>query len=75
MGLDNETAHRVSSEETTLSEEVSTPSLFPLEANQPHDVWSVLGKLAKEGAIAHPMPYVVHVVQLLAAALVFLGEH
>jgi hypothetical protein len=44
MGLDNEAAHRVSSEETTLSEEVSTPCLFPLEANQLHDVWGVLGK-------------------------------
>jgi hypothetical protein len=65
----------VSGDDATLSEEVSTSSLFPLEENQSHDVGGILGKLAKEGAITHPMPYIVHAIQLLAAALVLLSEH
>jgi hypothetical protein len=50
-------------------------SLFPIEANQPHDVRSIFGKLAKKGAITHLTPYVVHAIQLSPAAMVLLSKH
>jgi hypothetical protein len=73
--LYNGSAHKMISDAATLSEEVSTPSLIPLEANQTHDVWGILGNLPEEGAVTHLMPYIVHAIQLLSAALVLLSEH
>jgi hypothetical protein len=49
--LDGEDALTVRGDHCALSEKVSTVSLLPLEANEPHDVWCVLGKLAEEGTI------------------------
>jgi hypothetical protein len=49
--------------------------LIPLETNEPHEIGSVLRKLAEEGTITHLMPNVVHDVQLLAAAPQLMCAH
>jgi hypothetical protein len=73
--LDGGATLTVSGAGCTLRENVSTASSLPLETNDPHDVWCILGKLAEEGTILHLMTNIVHNIQLLAAALVLLSAH
>lgn len=75
VSLDGGVAHKMSREAPILSEEVTPLGLAPLDANQPQDVGSISGELAEKSTLTHLVPYVVHDVQLLAAALVEVSEH
>jgi hypothetical protein len=76
MVLDKRTLILVDSDVgAALLKKISTALLIPLETNEPHEVRSVLRKLAKECTITHLMPNVIHDVQLLAAAPQLMSAH